>query len=203
MKKVNHWVVISFSSAIFNLMFATAISVNVASCGSDPDTGEITKTSGDTAKVLSQPDVNFLTFAIETNVLEVAVGKLAQKQGTDTEIIEMGQMLEEDHKKSLVETTKFGMAHKVEFSDELSESNQAKYDTLEMKKGTEFDWAFCDMMVNGHKEAIAKFEAFINEGDNDKLKDWAKKTLPTLQKHLEHAEHYVSTHSNERKTVKQ
>jgi putative membrane protein len=37
-------------------------------------------------------------------------------------------------------------------------------------------------------DAVSLFERYAKGGDNPKLKDWAGKTLPTLQHHLEMAQ---------------
>jgi predicted outer membrane protein len=38
------------------------------------------------------------------------------------------------------------------------------------------------------KDAVSLFERYAQGGDNAKLKDWAGKTLPALQHHLQMAE---------------
>ena len=43
------------------------------------------------------------------------------------------------------------------------------------------------MQVSAHKSAVSLFERYAKGGDNAKLKDWARKTLPHLQHHLEMA----------------
>jgi putative membrane protein len=44
------------------------------------------------------------------------------------------------------------------------------------------------MQVDAHKSAVSLFQRYSKGGDNAKLKDWAQKTLPTLQHHLEMAD---------------
>jgi putative membrane protein len=44
------------------------------------------------------------------------------------------------------------------------------------------------MQVSAHEDAVSLFERYSKRGDNDKLKDWAGKTLPALQHHLEMAQ---------------
>jgi putative membrane protein len=43
------------------------------------------------------------------------------------------------------------------------------------------------MQVSAHKDAVSLFERYAKGSDDAKLKDWAGKTLPTLQHHLEMA----------------
>jgi putative membrane protein len=42
--------------------------------------------------------------------------------------------------------------------------------------------------VSAHKDAVDLFERYAKGGENAKLKDWAGKTLPALQRHLEMAQ---------------
>ena len=44
------------------------------------------------------------------------------------------------------------------------------------------------MQVSAHKDAVSLFERYAKSGDDPKLKDWAGKTLPALQHHLQMAQ---------------
>jgi putative membrane protein len=44
------------------------------------------------------------------------------------------------------------------------------------------------MQVRAHKDAVSLFERYAKGGNDPKLKDWAGKTLPTLQYPLEMAQ---------------
>ena len=47
-----------------------------------------------------------------------------------------------------------------------------------------FDQAWLGMMVNDHQKDIAAFQRQAQQGADADLKNFAKKTLPVLQKHL-------------------
>jgi putative membrane protein len=55
-------------------------------------------------------------------------------------------------------------------------------------KADDFASDYDPMQVSAHKDAVSLFERYAQGGDNPKLKDWAGKTLPALQHHLEMAE---------------
>jgi len=42
--------------------------------------------------------------------------------------------------------------------------------------------------VTAHKDAVSLFQRYRNGGDNPQLKNWAGKTLPALQSHLDMAQ---------------
>ena len=59
---------------------------------------------------------------------------------------------------------------------------------LQELKGTEFDTAYMKHMVKDHKEDIAEFQKEAENGDDADIKNFASKTLPTLQEHLRMAQ---------------
>ena len=44
------------------------------------------------------------------------------------------------------------------------------------------------MQVSAHKDAASLFERYAKGGDNQRLKEWAGKALPSFQHHLEVAQ---------------
>jgi putative membrane protein len=67
-------------------------------------------------------------------------------------------------------------------------SSQSKLDKLKNAKPDDFSSEFDAMQVSAHKDAVSLFERYARGGENAKLKDWAGKTLPALQHHLEMAQ---------------
>jgi putative membrane protein len=59
---------------------------------------------------------------------------------------------------------------------------------LKEAKPESFASQYDPMQVSAHKDAVSLFERYAKGGDNAKLKDWAGKTLPHLQHHLEMAQ---------------
>ena len=70
----------------------------------------------------------------------------------------------------------------------LDDSSQKKLDKLRDTKPEEFSEQYDPMQVSAHKDAVSLFERYAKGGDDPKLKDWAAKTLPALQHHLEMAQ---------------
>jgi putative membrane protein len=55
------------------------------------------------------------------------------------------------------------------------------------KTGADFDKEFAKMMVDDHQKTITMFEKEASSGSDPDIKNWASKTLPTLQSHLAEA----------------
>ncbi|MEO7523540.1 MAG: DUF4142 domain-containing protein, partial [Ferruginibacter sp.] len=65
--------------------------------------------------------------------------------------------------------------------------HKAEMDKLMIKKGSDFDKAYMDMMVKDHKKDIDEFKKASTELKEDLYRTFAAKTLPVLQKHLDSA----------------
>lgn len=132
----------------------------------------------------SEKDAQFLVHATEINFEEIKLGQLAQSKSMMEDVKELGKMVEEVHSKSQKELT--ALARKKDVTIPLMSTYGAKesYRNLESRSGTNFDKAYCKMMVDGHKEAIELFEKAAKESDDKDIKKWAEDTLPTLRKHL-------------------
>lgn len=54
-------------------------------------------------------------------------------------------------------------------------------------KASDFDKDFANMILDGHKDAISKFEKTANDSHDSEIRSWATSMLPTLRTHLDHA----------------
>ncbi|WP_426435541.1 DUF4142 domain-containing protein [Bradyrhizobium genosp. P] len=131
---------------------------------------------------------DFIKEAAMSDMLEIEAAKIAQQKGNATEKKFADQMIT-DHTKT---TTELKQMVSGEMSSalptSLDDSSQKKLDKLRDAKPEDFASDYDPMQVSAHKDAVSLFERYAKGGDNSKLKDWAGKTLPTLQHHLAMAE---------------
>ena len=132
-------------------------------------------------------DAKFLVSAAEINLEEIQLGKLARQNGSSKEVKELGKMMEDAHTKSLKDLTALAKRKDITIPTASSEKANDAYNKLNQKSGKDFDKAYTNMMVDGHKDAIKLFEKASNEANDNDIKNWAAATLPELRKHLEHA----------------
>jgi putative membrane protein len=133
-----------------------------------------------------QDDATFLKTAIGIDLAEIDAGNMAQKNGGSDAVKQFGAMLVTDHTKDRDVTTGLAKNMSVEVPSAPSTDDQATAGRLSALSGADFDKAFADAMVKGHKAAIALYTD--KSGDtNSPLASYAKDTLPTLQKHLDEA----------------
>ena len=132
-------------------------------------------------------DAQFLAKAAEINLEEIQLGKMAQQSSTRTDVKELGEMMEKEHTDCLKGLTILANKKSVIIPTTLSNSAQDACKILNGKSGADFDVAYCEMMVNGHRDAIAMFEKVSTQSTDADVKGWAGAILPDLHKHLEHA----------------
>jgi putative membrane protein len=70
----------------------------------------------------------------------------------------------------------------------MDSTHKKMINKLNSLSGAEFQKEYFDDQVSAHKDAVSLFQRYGNGGDNQKLRDWASETLPTLQHHLDMAQ---------------
>lgn len=73
-------------------------------------------------------------------------------------------------------------------ADGLDQEHRTKLDDLRSASGAEFDRMFLQMQIEAHEDAIAMFEHYSEQGDEQALQQHAEQALPELRAHLEEAE---------------
>lgn len=137
----------------------------------------------------------FLKDAIQGNLGEVQVGKLAQQKGMSQDVKDFGATLEKDHgaanSKAMAAAEAVGMTAPTEPGPE----QKKMYQELTKLSGKEFDQHFAREMVKDHEKDIKKYTAEAGKGDGQ-ASTYAQQTLPALRKHLAMAEKLESGKSS-------
>jgi len=137
------------------------------------------------------------------NMEEVKAGQLAQQKGASKDVKDYGAMLVRDHQKADqdvkavasklnidVETMKMGADKQMKSDADHQSEREAKQhqmDQLQQLTGRDFDRAFLQMMVNGHREVIEMVKTARNGDVKPEVKDLLDKLLPALQRHEDKA----------------
>jgi putative membrane protein len=130
----------------------------------------------------------FITEAIQGNLAEVEMGKLAQQKGDTDAVRSFGQTLVSDHSAANDKAMDAAKELGVNPPDQPNGKQKKSYEKLSKLSGSAFDRQFKHMMVMDHKEDIQKFQKEANRRGDDAAVQYAKETLPTLKKHLELAQ---------------
>jgi len=147
------------------------------------------KTGVNSTLGIAPATADFVKEAATSDMTEIAAAKIALEKGNADEK-KFAQQMVTDHTKTsseLKELVSSG-AIKATLPTALDSSSQKKIDKLKNTKPENFASEYDPMQVSAHKSAVSLFERYAKGGDNPKLKDWAGKTLPHLQHHLEMAQ---------------
>jgi len=120
----------------------------------------------------------------ESNQKEIAMGKMAEKNGKSKEVTSFGKMLVKDHSAADKKVLTLAKQEKIE----LPKPAAAKED---LPMGADFDAAFAKSMVDDHKKDIDEVTKARDNTTDEKLKKLLGDMLPTLQKHEDTAQKIV------------
>ncbi len=151
------------------------------------------KTGVNSTLGISPTTADFVKEAAMSDMTEIAAAKLGEERGNAQEKTFATQMIS-DHTKTSEELKAMAPPDaRAAIPTALDSSAQTKIEKLKEAKPDDFSSDFDSMQVSAHKDAVSLFERYAKGGDDPKLKDWAGKTLPALQHHLEMAQNLGKT----------
>jgi putative membrane protein len=128
---------------------------------------------------------DFAKDAAAGGMMEVELGKIAQKNSSTKAVQDFGKMMVDDHTKINDNLKDLASKKNVALPSMVTEKQQKDIDKLSKETGTEFDKDYVSMMVNDHKDDIAAFKKEGTKMTDPDFKNFVVKSLPTLQKHLD------------------
>lgn len=134
---------------------------------------------------VASDDAKFATDAASGGMAEVSLAKLALTKTANAQIKDFADMMVKDHGKANDELMAIAKTKNITLPTEPDSTHLKKAAELEKLKGKDFDKAYVDAMVDGHKKTL---ELMQNEAKNAKdadLKAFATKTAPTVKMHLD------------------
>ena len=149
---------------------------------------ESSKSNIDATENTDVADNAFIMKVAEINMEKIKLGKLAQQRSSMGSVKELGKMMVTEHTQAMTKLAALAKTKMVTLPTVETGKLSADYKMLAAKKGKSFDKAYSDMMVNGHKEAIALFEKTNRETKDNDIKAMTGEMIPALKTHLDHAE---------------
>ena len=184
MKKLIYLMAVSVSALAFQACGGgdkdakeTADSLNMSK-----DTTTNTAATGGIA--VDDADAKFTTAAAVGGMAEVELGKLALQKSSNAQVKEFATMMVNDHGKANTELMEIAATKNITLPSTVDEEHKTKMDDLSKKSGTDFDKAYVDAMVDGHKSTLKLMEDESKNGADAELKAFATKTAPVVQTHL-------------------
>jgi putative membrane protein len=94
-------------------------------------------------------------------------------------------MMVTDHGKANDELMAIAKSKNITLPAAVDADHQKKIDGLSKKTGKDFDKAYVDAMIDGHKRTLDLMNDEAKNGKDVDLKAFAVKTAPTVQMHLD------------------
>jgi putative membrane protein len=133
---------------------------------------------------VDEADSKFTTQAAVGGMAEVELGKLALEKSSNPQVKEFATMMVKDHGMANTELMAIAQQKNITLPSTVDEEHKKKMDDLSKKTGADFDKAYVDAMVGGHKSTLKLMEDESRDGKDADLKAFATKTAPIVQSHL-------------------
>ncbi|MBB2147910.1 DUF4142 domain-containing protein [Pedobacter gandavensis] len=147
---------------------------------------DTTSNASKTGGIAVEPtDSEFATKAAVGGMAEVEFAKLALTKTSDPQLKEFATMMVTDHGKANEELIAIAKIKNITLPMGLDEAHQKKMTELTQKTGKDFDKAYTDAMVEGHKSTLDLMKNEAKNGSDVDLKSFATNTEMVVQKHLD------------------
>jgi len=133
---------------------------------------------------VDEADAKFTTQAAVGGMAEVELGKMALEKSSNAKVKEFATMMVKDHGMANTELMAIAKLKNITLPSTVDDEHKQKMDDLSKKTGADFDKAYVDAMVSGHKSTLKLMEDEAKDGKDADLKSFATKTAPIVQSHL-------------------
>lgn len=139
------------------------------------------------AKV-SAHDKAWAEMTAASDLTEITLAKAALEKSQNEAVKSHAQKMINDHEKTSAQLKDWAKANDVDLKNELPKPKKAMVDEITSKSGAEFDQAYLEHEVAGHRMAASHFKNGAQFNKDAKLKDFAASNLPTIEQHLAEVE---------------
>jgi putative membrane protein len=127
---------------------------------------------------------SFVTKATQASLAEVELSKLALQKTQDEQVRSFAQRMVRDHEKASAELKPIARKHGIQAPAQLDAKHAKKLEDLKAKSGEEFDAEYSKIMMKDHEKAVGLFTRASQATQlHADLRNFASKTLPTLESH--------------------
>jgi putative membrane protein len=127
----------------------------------------------------------FATKVAASNTFEIESSELANDRAERNDVKSFAKQMIADHQKAGQDFKSAVQAANMPAPrEEPNAKQQGILKKLQAAKGKSFDQAYVKAQVDAHKEAVTLFKGYSTRGKTAPLKQFAQKTLPTLEHHL-------------------
>ena len=137
--------------------------------------------------VVDKNSSDFVVNAASGGMMEVKLGKIAEKKAVSERVRNFAKMIVRDHTIANRDLKSRANSEKITLPASISNDQQKMIDDIDKKTGKAFDKAFISMMVKGHQQVLSAFKMAAVNCKNHSIREFAVKTIPIIEKHLDSA----------------
>jgi putative membrane protein len=127
----------------------------------------------------------FVKEAIQGDLAEIQIGRLAQRKGASDGVKQFGQTLESDHTAGLQKAKSLAASLGMMAPSAPNAKQKSTYNQLSRLSGRRFDRQLAKRMVKDHEKDVQAFR--LKRRKIGPAAEFARQTLPTLEAHLKQA----------------
>ena len=123
------------------------------------------------------------------DMYEIQSGRLALERSRDNDVRRFAQMMIDDHGRTSNEVRAMlaQQAVQAELPARLDAEHRDRLDLLRSAPDEDFDRSYIDQQIAAHETALALLKDHARSGDNQVFRDWAARTAPAIENHLQMA----------------
>jgi putative membrane protein len=147
-------------------------------------------------------DKAFVKKALEGNIGEIEMGKVALQESNDDQVKQFAQKMVDDHGKMLDQLKPVAEQMGVKVPDGPSKGQMKSMDKMKALSGDAFDQAYIKDMVKDHKKDDSDFKLEAQSTQNPQLKQLVSEADQTIEGHLQQIQQIAQTKGTTQKAAK-
>ena len=131
----------------------------------------------------------FLARAALTDMYEVQAGQAVLERTRNADVRRFAEMMVQDHTRTTNEAQAAARAQNISLTapSQLDGRRPEMVRQLRSASPAELDARYVEQQVEAHENTLNLMRDFAQNGDNAALKDWARRTAPVIENHLQMA----------------
>jgi len=131
----------------------------------------------------------FLARVAIVDLFETQASQLALERTQNADLRRYAQRMIDDHARTSQEVQALASAQRVNAAQaaRLDEPRVERLNALRDARPQAFDALYVDSQVEAHENTLQIMREYADTGDNPTLKDWARRTAPVIENHLQMA----------------
>ena len=139
-------------------------------------------------QLLTPADRDFMKKAEDSDIKERDLGRVMMQKSQNSDVRDYAKMLADDHDKDLKNVVSLLEDKGIHQPQDMVHVNNEALTELSSLSGPALDKRFMEMMVQNHQKDIAEYTKEERSGEDPQVRDYAARTLTTLEKHLKKAQ---------------